>query len=267
MHLRILILVLLLSSCVNRKADQIANPILTDSTTNLSISDSLIRGERIDGPANIRDTVNGKLMFTLFDNVLVTATDPVNKWLQVGVVADISQQEMNSNKITAGSVIHINGKPAGKANTDIPLYGAFTTNEGKFGELVGFTSEQNIKPATIIENVFTALLKGNKEAVTKKQLDHFLKDFEFQTFDSLCQGCQGYMIYENWIEDPSPLLRLWLIFKENKLIGVFHSRSLDLQDFSAKSVERGFSFTAFSNDTLLNKNLTEAFQSFIRQVD
>ena len=40
-------------------------------------------GERINGPANIRDTVNGNVLFSLNDGVLIETSPAINKWLKI----------------------------------------------------------------------------------------------------------------------------------------------------------------------------------------
>ena len=58
--------------------------IITNGQTDIANKqDELILGERIDGPANVRDSANGKIIFTLNDDVLI----------------ETAPQEKNGNKL------------------------------------------------------------------------------------------------------------------------------------------------------------------------
>jgi hypothetical protein len=63
------------------------------------------------------------------------------------------------------------------------------------------------------------------------------------------------------------MLRLWLIFKDDKFYGVCHSRVLNLNGASTVKMKRGFYFTTLSQDCKINKELIDAFNSYIVQVD
>ena len=71
-NLLTLILIISLIACHNNSTDKTINNV--DST-----QVSLFSGERIDGPANIRDKINGKVLFTINDNILVETTPTENK--------------------------------------------------------------------------------------------------------------------------------------------------------------------------------------------
>ena len=240
--------------------------IAKENTRLTRFSDTLIRGERIDGPANIRDTVNGNLLFVLNDNVHVSATEAEGGWLQVGILADITEDEWNKNRIKKGSQIILDGRVVGTAISDFTI-GSMKTNEGLLGEVVGYTSIKNIKPNTVPENALNKILNGREGPIKFDELDTYLKEFEIHSFDSLIKGAEGYMLHENWVDDPSPLLRLWFIFKDEELIGIFHSRALSLSQTRTVSVERSFLFTFFGRNAKDSSNLIKEFNAFIVQVD
>lgn len=257
--MRIIIVPLLLISCSGSQVNHPATAIPEPSTH--------IIGERIDGPANERDKENGKLLFVLQDNVHVAATEPNGKWVQVGLFIDLTKEQVRSSQIKKGSQILVDGREVGTAAVDIHLTGISTGNDGDFGELTGFTSISNIRPATIVENAFTEIFNHATGPLTKKDFSSFLLDFEFQDFNGLLDQYNGYEIDENWIDDPSALLRLWLIFEGDKFYGVFHSRLMSLKNASTTRVERGFYFSTVSKDKKKNEKLIEAFNSYISQVD
>lgn len=271
--MRIYIISLFLISCSAGQGKLPEQPQdTTDTHANLPVtaipdSSTHIIGERIDGPANVRDQENGKLLFVLQDNVHVAATEPNRQWVQVGLFVDVSKEQAKHFRIEKGSPILVKGKTVGTAASAIHLSGISTANDGNFGELTGFTSISNIRPGTIAENIFTEIFNHSPDSLTKKDLSRFLVDFEFQDFNGLLHQFNGYEIDENWIDDPSPLLRLWLIFEGDRFYGVFHSRSMQLNGATTSRVERGFYFSTVSKDKKKNIELIEAFNAYISQVD
>lgn len=253
-----LLIPLLVVSCNLKKVD---NPAAEPAR------DSLIIAERIDGPANIRDTISGSLLFTLNDNVVVSATEPQNKWLKIGVLVDLTQKQMDNLLISKGSKLYVEGKEIGVAAGPITLTSASKTNDRLIGELTGYTSVSNIKPTTVPENVFESIVNSHSSPLTINDFKRYLKDFQFNDFENLLPGFKGYEIDENWIDDPSPLLRVWLLFKSDELYGVFHSRPLQLNAVKSARVGRGFYYSSFNNDPGRDKELIDAFNVFIGQAD
>lgn len=254
MRLLLIGLVIFVGSCNSTDSDKSES-----STPNATNDNQLIISERIDGPANVRDTVNGKLLFSLNDDVAVSANTHKNNWLQIGVQADLTQEQKDSSLITKGSRIIVDGKAVGQAIEDIRL------DNG--ADLIGYTSVSNIKTATIPENVFSKIVNDNKGSLSKEVFNRFLKDFQFNDFDGLLPNLKGYEIDENWIDDPSPLLRFWLLFEGDRLYGVFHSRPLNLTIGKISKVGRGFYFTSFVDDEKKNQDLIKAFNAFVSSVD
>ena len=264
------ILLIILFSCNAKPVEKISSKE-TDSmkhaTNILQTPDSLTKSERVDGPANIRVKPNGKLLFVLNDNAPVAANEAEEGWLQVGVIASISQKEKDSSLIRKGSKIVVDKKIVGEVVEDIHITSMMVTTEGNLAELTGYTFISNIKPNSIVENEFSQIVNSKNGPLTLDQFERFLKNFEFQDFDGLLQNFTGYEIDENWIDDPSPLLRLWLIFDKRTLVGVFHSRPLKITRSTPIKVDRRFSFTPLTNDQTVVDSLVKKFNSYIKQVD
>lgn len=262
------LLVIFISSCHTSADKNVSTQTVTKQVkppVRTEPSDSFIISERIDGPANIRDTVNGKVIFRLADNIPVSATEQNGNWLQVGINVDITKEQMDKLLIRPGSKIYINGKEAGQALEDLRI-SAFTRRDGPEGVLTGYTAINNIKPGTIIENAFSAIINTSDGELKRSDFTRFIADFELEDYDGLLPGLSGYMVHENWVDDPSPMLRIWLIFKGEKLLGVFHSRPMQLRNGKPTRVERGFYFTSLSESNQAQQ-LIDAFNSFIVQVD
>lgn len=227
----------------------------------------IITGERIDGPANIRDTVNGKVLFTLNDNVLVE-TSPANKgWQEVGLYVSLTEKELDNFKINPNTALHsIGGQIVGQTKDTVDLW---STNDKKKTGFVGAYSQiDNIKKHTIPEYALSVeVVKGN---LTLGTLKPYLKAFGFKEngIDKKLTYKQ-YYIYESTMVDPSPQDRITLLFdKDNKLLGAIHSRPLSITTFSTYELIRGHAMTIFAN---LGKNeierIIENRISFYNSVD
>jgi len=272
MRLFNLFLIILFLSCNNRQEDKKTPESSSLNTseksgTNAHASDSLILGERIDGPANIRDTANGKLSFTLNNNIVVVTTAPQKKWLQVGVIVDLTQEQLKTLLIKKGSLLFVEGEEIGSTNEDVHLQGAFETNEGLGGELVGYTSISNIKSNTIPENVLAEIINSASSSLKETDFKQYIANFQFSQSNELLPGMKVYKIDENWIDDPSPLLRILLLFKDEKFVGIIHSRPLNIKNAVTKKLKRGFSLTAIQQDTKQLNEVVQEFNSMIVQVD
>src|SRR5689334_23411399 len=104
---------LFITSCNSTNTDKSA------SSSPQTINDEApIISERIDGPANIRDSVNGRLLFVLNDDVAISANTSKNSWLKVGIVADLNKEQWETKIIAKGSSIIVDGKEVGKAMED-----------------------------------------------------------------------------------------------------------------------------------------------------
>jgi hypothetical protein len=265
------VLLIFLFACqseVKEEKQKNINP--QDSTTSdkpavNALPDSLLTGELIDGPANVRDTVNGNLIFSLYNGVPVTTTDTVNKWIQVGIVADVTRTQLDALALEKGDTIFFEGKPVGIALQKTSLSTGMETNKGLKGELVGYTSIENIRPSTIPEFALSEIINQN-QVLTIDKFAPFFKKGGFSQSNS--NHFAGFQLDESWLDDPSPLLRLWVLFNENKLFGVVHSRKLTINNSESVLLKRGFSLAVIGdqNQKTVDEFVNE-FNSYITQVD
>lgn len=228
-------------------------------------TDSIILSERIDGPANIRDTINGKLLFILNDNTPVSAADTINNWYLVGILADLTSIQSKTYVIEKGSKIFSNGKIIGRAVENLKLRDVYK-NSGKIkGEIVGYTSSENVKPKTIPENVLKEIIKRSP-SITTAELKHFMVDFQFT--DSKIGRFKGYQLDAGWIYGPSTPLRLWLGFNKGNLFAIVHLRKLNLEGCKLFKLKRGFQLSIVGNqDPRLTEDFIADFNTFIMLAD
>ena len=260
------ILFVLLFACKSevKEIDQ-KKSINSDTLTNNILPDSLLVGELIDGPANVRDTVNGKLIFVLNDNIPVATTDTSNKWIQVGIIADVTSTQFKALALEKGDKILLEGIQVGTALERMVLSAGLKTNQGLKAELIGYTSIQNIKPVTIPEYALAKMINPDQVPALDKFLQ-FFKKAGFHKSDS--EHFDGFLLEENWINDPSPLIRLWVLFNDNKLFGVVHSRKLNISNSETIKLKREFSLTTIGNQNQKKMSeFVEEFNLYIESVD
>lgn len=219
--------------------------------------------ERIDGPANIRSSVNGKVIFSLENNVPVSAREPKNGWLEIGVVTDIDNgKDIDGNLVfKKGTILYRDGKVIGKILEDTHIYEKISDN-GKKEQAVlnGFTAANNIQPATILENSFAELAK-NKTSLTLGEVRPFLDTYKFEDFNGFATGNSGYVFYESAALDPSARPRFWPIFKGNELVVIFHGRKMDIPGVKSEPFEGGY-ITIFTKDAAIVEKLKKDFIHF-----
>ena len=151
--------ILLVTSILSCNSEQTEDNTVNEiENTKTEVSETkgteFIIGERIDGPANIRNKPNGEILFELRDNALVeVATKSDNGWYKILIYADIDYNEYEMDSIQKGRPIILDNDTIGEI---LKSHDVSTGQGGDFAYamLFGYTHENNIKPETVIENVF-----------------------------------------------------------------------------------------------------------------
>lgn len=238
----------------------IATPVDDNKPANPARFEGPVISERIDGPANIRHAADGKVLYSLENNVPVTAREPQKGWMEIGVWIDLDSDDQKIVK--KGSILTRDGKPIGKALEEMHLYETFTIHNKKRGVLNGFTAVNNIQPATVLENAFTELA-ANKASLSLAEARPFLENYRLGDFNGLIEGYKGYVFYESEILDPTAAPRFWPVFKDNELMVVFHNRKMDIPGVSTEPFQGGY-ITVFSKNADAVKTLKEKFVAFMQ---
>jgi hypothetical protein len=246
-NLTYIILLLSVLSCNSKQIDEKKADKLEDETTTVSEpkETKLIIGERIDGPANIRNKPNGDILFELNDGALVeVTTKPENDWYEVLVYADIDYNEYSMDSILKDRPIIVNNDTIGK------VLKSHSVSSGQgvdfaYTMLYGYTHKNNIKPETVIETVFKNNLTENGRDFSgwKGFIENFKLDNDAIGYESF----ESYYNYENTIEDPSPGFRVVLLFDNQNLVGLIHSRELHIESTKTHKLNWSYYVTFFGD--------------------
>lgn len=268
----LLIAVAVLFSC-NNAADKTVTE--TDSLEIVDTEDAAeivppgtkMISERIKGPARVLDTIDGKLLFTLNNNIPVTATAPKNNWYRVGLLIDITPAQLSSLTLEKGTRLIVNGEEVGEVADRIKLQSAMNSNDGPKGELIGYTSIGSIRPVSVPENALRNII-NTKTPLTLATFKPFLDSYGFSESEGFAEGFKGYQLDEEWITDPSPKYRLWLLFEKEKFFGVIHSRTLTAKNTREIQLKKRGWFTIL-NDASMEKadSIISGFERFMSAVD
>lgn len=231
----------LLTGCGATDQESADDPITPPA---VGITGQPIIGERIKGPATILNTVNGNALFSLRDSTLVSCGEEQDGWCTIGLAMEIPRSDYRKDTLGKGRQIIVDGKAVGVVLRDMPITTS-TTGQQTWAQLTGYTNKNNIYPTTVIEYA----LKGYTDTVpnrSEEAFQPFIRSFALERDDRL-EPYVTYFNYENWVDDPSPLVRVQLVFHGNKLIGVVHSRPLKLSNTTDHPLERGFRVAFFGD--------------------
>lgn len=239
--LSVLLIVIALASC---KSSESNNGAQTEDT----VESEIIIRERIDGPANVRDKPSGELMFELFDNVMVDVSEQKKGWHKVELLIELEKAKFKKsevNYITPGTPIIRDGKKIGEIKTSIEvipfeIYGSSTLH----AELTGFTHHDNIKPYSIIERSIEAKLADSDRSLSG--WESLIRKFELENRNLNLNS--DISLFENGeVIGPSTGPRIVLVFDEDKLVGLFHSRKVNIEDSKTFKLDRYGSMTFFND--------------------
>lgn len=204
--------------------------------------EQLILGERIDGPANCRDSANGKILFKLNDNVLVQTAPIENKWFEIGIFLDLTGKEIKDYIILPNTDLISDGEIVGRSVDTIDIW----MERDGYGFVGAYTYVDNVKKMSIPEVVLSKEIERNH--LTKRELAKFIKNFDFQKNEySDLSKFQQISIDEKFIAVQNSVERLTLLFDNNeKLIGIIHSRPINSTKFKKYNINHFYDLTIMS---------------------
>lgn len=217
-----------------------------------------VKGEIIDGPANIRLSIQGEKFVSLFDGVEVTATELKNNWYQVGIIIRLTEEQYNQSSLVIPAntkLYNRSGQLIGETLVDWAVTGKMISgskdNRRYSSGLLGYTFKGNIKSTSIVEHEFEALYKQSNYQLTYNQLTEFISNFKMTESEREIEkgrAIEQFYVEENWIEDPSPMDRFRMLIQDKALLAIVHSRLLNLTNAKTYELVRGRKLTIISDE-------------------
>jgi hypothetical protein len=215
--------------------------------TQVPLTHPLILSERTDGPANVRDTINGRQLFRLYSNVPVYTSDTAHKWQRIALNVQISKETSESHILRAGSKLSDDYMDVGETLADIHFSAEDVHKEHGYITLtiMGYTAVQNILPSTVPENILPRLIAQGMPTIG--ELSDFLKGFQFSK--GQMDRFTKWQLDQPYVSGPSASMRLLLAFSGDKLVGVVHSRQLGKEGDGLKHyrLNRGYTLSVTGN--------------------
>ena len=215
---------------------------------------AVLCNEQIDGPANIRSSPNGKLLFELFDTEPVETTPIENDWLMVSAFVQLDSTELNSGIILPNKKLrNVDGKTIGNSFDTLELI--FYDEAG--GMIWGHTYKNNIRPNCTPEAQLNELIIANKLSFDEQQ--EYREFFGYTPFNlNSVEGVSEYIIYQSTIVDPSPRDRISLMYYDSKLIAFVHYRDFDFYNLQSGELIRGHKIVFLNNkNPVLSQEIVE----------
>jgi len=223
-------------------------------------------GEKIDGPANVRDSINGKVLFVLEDNIEVESEEIQNGWYFIGLEVRLPSNWDKWYFPKGYELYDEEGNHLGKSLQDIELYTRRIGKDCELTVLKGFTFKSNIRPLSIVEKQLEKIIIDNEELVLNTFKSHIANN-NYRS-DSQFQWIETYILYETWLEDPSPGDRIRLIFENNMLIGIIHTRAINSKNHKSIQILGDWKLMSFLEPKdAKNKKLITQYRSFLNSVD
>lgn len=227
--------------------------------------DEILLGERIDGPANVRDKEKGKVILSLDDNVLVETIPEQDKWYQIGFYIQLKKGiDPIVNLDPETPLRNIDGHPIGRTKDSVEVW----RMDDSTGLVEGFTHVGNIKKHSIPEIALENEIRSGH--FTFSALKKYAESFGFMEYELNPElNYKQLFIYESTILDPSPRDRITLLFDNNEnLAGIFHTREILLPEYETYELIRGHSYTCVADlDKTEKQRIIDERVKFYNSVD
>ena len=242
--------------------------------------------ESIDGPANIRDEANGKVIYSLNDGAIVGCEGiSVNNWYRIGVTVFVKEISFTKDrKINSGEILFDKqGKEIGKS---LAIISPFEWEDIVFDkklnlyscEIGGYTHVNNIKPQSLLEKVLDDDLNANIDK--KITIDNFkdllpIQDngYDYSNIYTIYELTEQHKdndfshsyIYEYTNGAYSMGVRIVFIFYKDELIALIYSeRDLNYKFIKQKALTKSYRIGYIrSVSEYVQKNLEDEYTDFI----
>jgi hypothetical protein len=235
--------------------------------------------ELIDGPANFRDKPNGKVIFSLNNNVDVeTSQHQKDGWYFAGVWVYLDRTALTyfyqgdvivgETKIRKGAKLYdIKNTEIGVAIEEISIWNcAFYDKKTNRYELniAGYTHPGNIRKDTAIERILENILNSTDDLSYNFLIKHIDAGCNEWPNDWAKNEPFKAVIYpESVIDDLSPSARVALVFNKDQLAVILHQRPIKLQKYREVKQQPGYYSVIIVNKEP-NPKLEEYYRNIMR---
>jgi hypothetical protein len=192
----------------------------------------------VDGPANVREKPNGRIILTLDDSGSVECSGVRNNWFYLRLLIMLHKSEFTGKKdvVIAKDISLINesGVKIGRTVDSVKGHIIREYSSGKFlARVDGVTYNDNIRGNSVIEDEIEKIVNDPLSELEFAKFEVHLKKFEYdEWFDY--QQFRSYIIHDCPI-DASPGPRVILFFYQNKLYAILYNREIESNKFVSRT--------------------------------
>ncbi len=219
--------------------------------------------ESIDGPANIREKPNGKIIFSLNDGAIVGCHGlSKNGWYVIALTVFVKESSFTKDKkVKAGEILYdIKGKEIGKTSAvilpqeweDIEYHNQLNLYSCVID---GYTFENNIKPESLLERQLEDGLKNNNQKITVHNFAKIIPiskyGYKYTDVYDIYDECSPYKsgdfshscIYEFSAGPFSMGIRAMLVFYKEELVALIYTeRDVILKFYKQKLLKHDWNY-------------------------
>lgn len=232
---------------------------------------SVVKAELVDGPANFRDKPNGKIIFSLNDNIDIQCEEEKNGWCYSGIYVYVKKDSFikepihgyTGKEIIGKNVIFYNnnGKAIGKTLDLIKVQRDIKKQDNECYSclIVGYTYQNNIKWETSIERDLEIIINNcDKAIIDYSYLENHMKKYGYWNDFQEMNGFNAYQHPDVNMNDESPEGRIILIFYQHNLAAILYKRQMIFNKF--KLAKKMGSYNVIE----INESLGDKFQNYLK---
>ncbi|WMI68251.1 hypothetical protein [Mangrovimonas sp. YM274] len=221
-----------------------------------------IYAEIIDGPANIRDSINGKVLFSLENGVEIECSKENNGWHVIGFRAVVPEDLENWILPKDFNLFSCDGKYLGKTLAPVE----FSAMDENCAIISGYTYKSNIVESSKIESMLQTIIESNK-TLHFNDFEKHIKKYNYHDDNQFDWG-MTYIYYETWIIDLSPGARIRLIFEDNIFVGLIHTRQINAPNYNQYNILWDWKLsTNLNTNNPKIKSIINSYKHFLQSVD
>ena len=181
--------------------------------------------QEVDGPANFRESPNGRIMAVLDNGVTVCVAGQIGQWFEV-VLALVKEDGQIAAKIPAGSTLISNERE--KLGKVVSPFISYQELPEKLFAVRGFLYHTNLRVPQTVESALLELVQFRKGTISQPPFDMVQSHISQFQYKKWREPFGTYVLYDATTCDPyqlNPLPSVVLITSQDQLIGFIHHRN------------------------------------------